>query len=131
MSSFRNVDFFGSGPHRFQMGARAQVVIPLWVVSGGGFDDGTGSVLLGNKELIVTVTGRLTGTSESQLWTRRQDLVTEATFSTTTKKGTLVDNQGRSYADMVLVSYVEAGPVKKGRVWSMGYTATLRRVTNT
>jgi hypothetical protein len=113
------------------MGARAQVVIPLWVVSGGGFDDGTGSVLLGNKELIVTVTGRLTGTSESQLWTRRQDLVTEATFSTTTKKGTLVDNQGRSYADMVLVSYVEAGPVKKGRVWSMGYTATLRRVTNT
>ena len=33
-------------------------------------------------------------------------------------------------AGLVLVSYAEDGPIDRGRVWSVGYTVTLRDVTS-
>lgn len=128
VSSFRGLDLFGSGPHRFVVPERGLVVIPLWVIGQVGYDDATGSVVLGQRELIVRVEGRLVSANEAGLWALRQAVAGEA--DTPQTKGALVDNDGRSWADMTLVSYEEAGPRDRGRVWSLGYTATFRRVTN-
>jgi len=128
MSSFRALDLFGSGPHRFVVPERALVVIPLWVIGSYGYDDGSGSVVLGEKELIVEVRGRLVASDEAGLWALRGAVAGEA--DTPQTKGALVDNDGRTWSDMTLVKYEETGAVDRGRVWSMGYVATFRRVTN-
>lgn len=128
MSSFRGLDLFGSGPHRFVVPERALVVIPLWVIGGTGYDDATGSVVLGERELIVEVRGRLVAADEAGLWALRAAVAGEADTPQTT--GALVDHDARSWADMTLVKYEETGALDRGRVWSVGYLATFRRVTN-
>lgn len=128
MSSFRGLDLFGSGPHRFVVPERALVVIPLWVIGSTGYDDATGSVVLGERELIVEVRGRLVAADEAGLWALRAAVAGEADTPQTT--GALVDYDARSWADMTLVKYEETGPLDRGRVWSVGYRATFRRVTN-
>lgn len=128
MSSFRGLDLFGSGPHRFVVPERALVVIPLWVIASTGYDDGSGSVVLGERELIVEVHGRLVAAGESGLWALRAAVAGEA--DTPQTSGALVDNDGRTWSDMTLVKYLEAGAIDRGRVWSMGYVAVFRAVTN-
>jgi len=130
MSTFRGIDFFGSGPHRVVQGARAQTLVPLWVINFAGYNDASGTESQGDEDVVVVVRGRLVGTTEALLWAERDALMSEAAFASPAKKGTLVDNHGRSWADLVLVSYAEDGPIDRGRVWSVGYTATLRDVTS-
>ena len=129
MSTFRGTNFFGSGPHRVVQGSREQTVIPLWVLFSLGYDDSSGSESQGDDDVIVRVRGRLVGTTEALLWSKRDALVQEVKRGVPAKKGTLVDNHGRSWADLVLVSYAESGEIDRGRVWSVGYTATFRDVT--
>lgn len=128
MSSFRGLDLFGSGPHRFVVPDRSLVVIPLWVIASTGYDDGLGSVVLGEREVIVEVRGRLVATSESVLWALRGAVAGEA--DTPQTSGALVDNNGHTWSDMTLVKYEETGAIDRGRVWSMGYVAVFRHVTN-
>lgn len=130
MSEFRGNDLFGSGPHRFVVGERALVVVPLWVASGVGFDDGQGSAALGEREWTVLVEGVLVASSESALCGRREDIEAETAYGTGPLRGTLEDNHGRTWADMSLVSYEETGPVRRGRRWSVAYRALFRRITN-
>lgn len=127
MSSFRGNDIFGSGPHRVTAPARELLVIPRWVQFQQPFDDGTGSEVIGAKEPIMTVSGRLVGVDEASLWVRREAVASEAELPQV--QGDLVDNDGRVWSGMTLISYEELGPVDRGRVWSVRYRATFRRVT--
>ncbi|MFT5424122.1 MAG: hypothetical protein ACI89L_001915 [Phycisphaerales bacterium] len=130
MSTFRGIDFFGSGPHRVVQGARAQTLVPLWVINFVGFNDSSGTEAQGDDDQTVTVTGRLVGATEALLWAKRDALMSETAFAYPAKKGTLVDNHGRSWTDLVMVSYAEDGPIDRGRSWSIGYVVTLRDVTS-
>ena len=127
MSSFRGNDIFGSGPHRVTAPARELLVIPRWVQIGFPHDNGQGSEVLGAKERIMTVSGRLVASSESSLWTLREAVASEAELPE--KQGDLVDNLGHTWPGMTMISYEEHGPVDRGRVWSVRYTATFRFVT--
>lgn len=124
MSSFRGLDLFGSGPHRFAVLERGQETQPLWRL----FDNPLlpGSQAIGDRDFGVVVTGRLVAGTEAALWALREAVAGEAEFADGV--GTLVDNGGRSFAGLRLVSYVEEDRVDRGRVWSVGYTATFARV---
>ncbi|GJM19278.1 MAG: hypothetical protein DHS20C14_14910 [Phycisphaeraceae bacterium] len=128
MSSFRGNDIFGSGPHRVTAPARRLLVIPKWVQFQQPHDDGTGSEVTGAKEEIMSVSGRLVAPDEATLWALREAVAAEAELPE--KKGDLIDNDGRTWAAMTMISYEELGVVDRGRVWSVRYEATFRRVTH-
>ena len=120
-SSFKTLDLFGSGPHRFSLAKQGQLVILDFQLNSFTTD----SFWLGLLELDVNVNGRLVASSESALWTLR-DAVTAQLLSTPTA-GTLVDLHGRSWADMSFIRYEEEDRVDRGRSYSIGYSAMFRR----
>lgn len=121
-SSFKSLDLFGSGPHRFSMGEQGLYLVPL-----RAFGDPSipGSAQFGDVELEVIVRGRLAAASDSALWALRDAIKAQATFSATA--GTLVDHHGKSWSDMTLVEYVERDRTDRGRVVSIGYEVRFRR----
>lgn len=121
-SSYKTLNLFGSGPHRFHMNEQG-----LYVVALRAFGDPStpGSVPLGDVELEVVVRGRLTAATDAALWTLRDAITAQATFPATA--GTLVENHGRSWSDMTLWQYTEDDRVDRGRVVSVGYEALFRR----
>lgn len=118
-SSFKGVDYFGSGPHRFVVGKQGRRVVSLSTVAG----DPTlsGSFEVGDRELRVEVRGRLVAQSEAGLWALRDALTLQAAFEVT--GGTLVDHHGHEWEDVVLLTVEWAGAATRGRVWSVGYSA--------
>lgn len=118
-SSFKGVDYFGSGPHRFVVGRQGRRLVSLAAVTG----DPTlsGSFEAGDRELRLEVRGRLVAQSEAGLWALRDALTLQAAFEVT--GGTLIDHHGQEWEDVVLLTVEWAGPVGRGRVWSVGYTA--------
>ncbi|MFO0830633.1 MAG: hypothetical protein U0637_02200 [Phycisphaerales bacterium] len=121
MSSFKGLDLFGSGPHRFSFG-RQGYLVTLDVFSGAG---GAGSTNQGLRELDITVTGRLVASSEAALWTLRDAVRAQLTASPTA--GTLIDSAGRSWPGMTLITYTESTHRDRARVFSMGYEARFRQ----
>lgn len=121
-SSFKGHDLFGSGPHRFAQRRQGQVMLS-WIQLGS---TQPGTVPIGLTELDVVVTGRLVAATESALWVLRDAIVAE--FEESPKPGTLIDLHARPWGDMTFIDYVEADRTDRGRVWSLGYTATFRRV---
>jgi hypothetical protein len=121
MSSFKGLDVFGSGPHRFHLARQGEDVVPNFVLGTAG----SGSTPVGPIELDVIVTGRLVAASESALWTLR-DAIT-AQIADPPVPGTLIDNHARTWTDMSFITYEEADRTDRGRTWSIGYTATFRR----
>lgn len=121
MSSFKSLDLFGSGPHRFSLSIQGEEVVPNYILGSG--DHGTSPV--GPLELDVTVTGRLVAASESALWALR-DAIT-AQLADPPVPGTLTDEHARSWTDMSLITYQEHGPPDRARTHSIAYTATFRR----
>lgn len=116
-SSYKGLNLFGSGPHRFVVRRQGQVLIGPWSKA----DPSSGSSYYGPIELEVVVSGRLVAASDAALWALR-DAVT-AQLVDPPAPGTLIDHTGRSYADMSFVRF-EAGPVTdRGRVWSVAYVA--------
>ncbi len=123
-SSFKGVDLFGSGPHRFSLDRQGHLVVSAF----GGFGDFSPDTFpIGLVELEVVVTGRLVASGESALWTLRDAIVAQLEDSFTPTPGVLVDHAGRSFADMVIFDYVEDDRVDRGRAWSLGYEARFRR----
>lgn len=121
MSSFKSLDLFGSGPHRFRTGPRGQLVTQDFFVGGSG----GGSTAQGLIDYDVIVTGRLVATSESALWTLRDAIVAQLEASPT--PGTLADSQGRSWTGISFVGYTEADRTDRGRVRSIAYTALFKK----
>lgn len=122
-SSFKSLDLFGSGPHRFAMGKRGQLVVSNFALGGG---DAT-SVYLGLLETDITVRGRLQASTEAALWTLRDAVI--AQLVDPPSAGTLIDLHGRTWASMSFVSYVEGDRTDRGRVRSIAYTAIFRKFT--
>jgi hypothetical protein len=88
---------------------------------------GGGSTAQGLTDLDVVVEGRLTAATESALWALRDAIAAQLTE--VLAPGTLADNSGRNYANMSLVTLEEQEERQIGRVFSIGYVATFRRVT--
>ena len=121
MSSFKGLDLFGSGPHRFAQSLQGEDVVPNYILGIGG----SGSTPVGALELDVVVTGRLVAAGESALWTKR-DAIT-AQLAHPPVPGTLIDSNGRSWTGMSFITYQEAPRTDRGRTWSIEYTATFRK----
>ena len=121
-SSFKGLNLFGSGAHRFWMGKQG-----LFVVALRAFGDPSipGSVAFGDLELEVIVRGRLTASSDAGLWTIRDAITAQAMFPGTA--GTLIDHHGRSWASMTLIRYEEDERTDRGGMVSMGYEARFRK----
>jgi hypothetical protein len=123
MSSFKSLNLFSSGPHRFSLSAQGEEIVPNYIIGAG--DHGTSPV--GPLELDITITGRLIANSESALWTLR-DAIT-AQLADPPVPGTLIDNHARSFTDMSFITFKELGPPDRARTHSLPYTATFRRFT--
>jgi len=128
-SSFKELDLFGSGPHRFAMVRQGLHVVSLAAIAG----DFTlaGSSWFGDLELEVHVRGRLVAPSEAALWALRDAATTQAASTTTPVPGTLIDLHGRAWTSMSLFRYEEDDRVCRGRVWSVGYLARFRHFVGT
>jgi len=121
-SSFKGKDLFGTGPHRFGQGRQGQMMLS-WISLG---TTQPGTVAIGLTELDVVVTGRLMASSEAGLWVLRDAIVAE--FEEVPTTGTLIDLHGHQWLGMSFIDYREGDKVDRGRVWSLEYTATFRRI---
>lgn len=123
-SSWKGVDLFGSGPHRFAVSRRGFLLAP-------DFTSTEPTPVLfefGALEWDVLVTGRLVAASEAGLWSVR-----DAVQASLDAKGlgTLVDAHGRSFASMFFSRWTVEDRTDRGRVWSIGYVAQFHRFTGT
>jgi hypothetical protein len=120
-SSFKSLDLFGSGPHRFRVLPEGELVVPntrLNPLQPGS----TGAGLL---ELSIEVHGRLVASSESALWILR-DAITSLLVHPPAL-GTLIDSQGRSWTTMSFVRFETGDRTDRGRVRSIAYRAVFLR----
>ncbi|MDI1288489.1 MAG: hypothetical protein PSX37_00880 [bacterium] len=119
-SSFKSLNLFGSGPHRFALGKRGQLVVSDFALGGSG----AGSTPQGLIELDVVVTGRLVASSESALWTLRDAVAAQLTDPLQT--GTLIDLHGRTFTGMSFITFEQTGPTDRNRQFSLPYRAVFR-----
>lgn len=117
-SSFKALNLFGSGPHRFAVKKQGQLVVPELTLGSAI----AGSKYLGLLELSVVVTGRLVAATDAALWTLRDAIVAQLLNPPT--PGTLIDHHGRTWTDMSFVSFEPEGRTDRGRQVTLAYTAT-------
>lgn len=120
-SSFKSLDLFGSGPHRFSVAAQGQalsseIFLPI---------PAAGTLYHGLVELKVTVAGRLIAASEPGLWALR-DAIT-AQLLDPPAPGTLIDLRGRAWPDMSFVKFTPEGRTDRARGTSLAYEAQFLR----
>ena len=119
-SSWKGVDLFGSGPHRFYLGRRGFLVLP---------DDSSAiptpnMVDYGSLEWEVVIVGRLVSPTESGLWVLRDAI--QASLDAK-GLGTLVDLNGRSWTNLFFSRIEWAERTDRGRKMSIGYTAKFHK----
>ena len=122
-SSWKGVDLFGSGPHRFSMTRRGFLLAPDFT------RDVPTPVLFeyGAMEWDVVVTGRLVASSDSALWTLRDAIQTSLDAK---GLGTLVDLHGRSWTSMFFRRFTTGEVTDRGREVSIGYVAEFHKFTD-
>ena len=118
-SSFKGVDLFGSGPHRFVVLEGRRRIIAQSTVTGNVLDAGTFES--GNYELRVEVRGRLVASDDVGMWVLRDAIVGETIASV--GSGVLEDQFGHQWTGMKLLRFEAGGAVDRGRVLSLGYVA--------
>ncbi|HLO40136.1 MAG TPA: hypothetical protein VK176_03870 [Phycisphaerales bacterium] len=121
-STFKGINLFGPGPHRFSRGRRGQLLVSDFEF--GSFTPK--SYPVGLVEVEVTVRGRLVAASESALWSQRDAILDQLTDPPA--KGLLVDHHGHQDADMSFVRFEEGPGTDRGRTWSLAYVARFRRL---
>ncbi len=119
-SSFKSLNLFGSGPHRFSLGKSGQLLVPDLVLGGSG----SGSTPQGLIELDVIVTGRLIAATEAALWVLRDAIGAQLTDPL--QVGKLFDLHGRSWADVSFITFEQTGPTDRNRLISLPYRAVFR-----
>ncbi|MEO0511416.1 MAG: hypothetical protein AAF108_00770 [Planctomycetota bacterium] len=128
MSSFKGLDLFGSGPHRFRLGLRRQRLLPEFLVTGSDNRTQFKSLPIGNEELSVEVTGRLVGADDGAVWSLLDAIEAQTSLTPTWAPGVLDTGRGQSWGDIFLVELETAGPFDRGRVVSVGYRVYFQRV---
>ncbi len=123
MSTIGGQSLFNSGPHRFAL----KTVGKLWVppLRLDGLQDLV-VVYAANLQVQIAQTGRLIGASESDLWTQVETIRARCEAQLT---GALVDNNGRSWAGMTLLTFRPHERVDRGRAISLAYQADYVRLT--
>ena len=121
MSSFKSLDLFGSGPHRFIDPAEGQQIV-LRLAIGQTLP---GSVSLGAQEIIVRIEGRLVADDDDKLSMQLDDIRAQLDNYATT--GTLEDHHGRQWTDLRFARFEPAEPRRRGRKCSLSYTAKFYR----
>jgi hypothetical protein len=116
-SSFKGLDLFGSGPHRFAVRRQGQALTSELFET----PPAPGTNYHGPVELDILISGRLVAASESALWTLR-DAIT-AQLLDPPAPGTLIDLHARTWADMSFVRFTPAPATDRGRVHTLRYTA--------
>ena len=121
-SSYKGLDLFGSGPHRFSQGRQGEVLVNGSVI--GLY--GPQTFAQGLRELEVFVRGRLVAPDEQTLWQIRDAIVAQLIHPPA--PGTRIDLHGRSWEDMSFIEFAEQDRTDRGRVLSIGYVAIFRRM---
>lgn len=123
-SSWKGVDLFGSGPHRFGMTRRGFLLAPDFT------SDVPTPVFFeyGAYEWKILITGRLVASTDSALWTLRDAI--QASLDAK-GLGTLVDLHGRSWIEMFFSRLTWGEETDRGRKVSVGYLAEFHKFTGT
>jgi hypothetical protein len=116
MSTYKGLDLFGPGPHRFAEGARAEVTDSELFLS----PPNSGSRYIGPAELTVTVQGRLVAASEGDLWDAVDAIAAQVIHPPAPG---LLDSGTRNWADMSFLQFAPGDRLDRGRVVSLAYTA--------
>ncbi|MBO6512537.1 MAG: hypothetical protein JJ974_01055 [Phycisphaerales bacterium] len=124
-SSFKGLNLFGSGGHRFVNRRRGRRVVSNASAQGDPVVPGTFES--GDWEVWVEVRGRLVAGSDSSLWVLRDAILAQAAFGVS--EGTLIDEHGHQWVDMKLLSYEETGPTQRGRDVSVGYVVVFGQLS--
>jgi hypothetical protein len=120
-SSFKSLDLFGSGPHRFAVGREGQVLSSELFLP----TPGPGTLYRGLAELHVTITGRLVAATEPALWALRDAISAE--LLDPPAPGALIDLHGRTWADMSFVGFTPGDRTDRARGISLPYEARFLR----
>jgi hypothetical protein len=116
-SSYKSLDLFGSGPHRFAVARQGQALSSELFLP----TPASGTLYRGLVELAITVTGRLVAADDAALWTLRDAIA--AQLLDPPAPGTLVDLRGRAWSDLSFVGFTPADRTDRGRVTSLAYEA--------
>jgi hypothetical protein len=122
-STYKGADLFGSGPHRFAAGPEGTHMASNTEITG---TPTAGSQDIGALEPEVVVTGRLVASTDAGLWSLRDAIAAAAESGET--PGDLVDQHGRTWGGMRLITFAPRGATARGRVVSVGYEARFRRM---
>ncbi len=122
MSTHAGQSLFNSGPHRFAPRSMGRLWVPPLTLD--TLQDLT-TVFTTNLEVSLRQTGRLIGSSESDLWSQVETIRARCEAKLF---GTLVDNAGRSWVNMTLLTFRPADRADRGRVISLAYTADYVRL---
>lgn len=117
MSSYKSVDLFGSGPHRFVLPPMGQQVVPRSAFTPGlpGVD------AIGAAQVVVFVRGRLVAVDDEQLRERLNDIKAQLDLWPT--PGILDSGVGYSWSTMSFARFSPADRIDRGRNVSLGYEA--------
>ncbi|MGQ0628663.1 MAG: hypothetical protein ACT4PL_11255 [Phycisphaerales bacterium] len=117
MSSFKDNDLFGSGPHRFADEPRGQQMV-LRFALGQALP---GSVSLGTQELNVIVRGRLIAEDDAGLDAILANIQSE--LNDFANVGTLVGHHDRTWTAMKFARFEPGERRDRGHSRSLAYTA--------
>lgn len=113
MSSFADQDLFGSGPHRLHIGGVSLRHVVQDTAGGIGVDLASH----GTSARVITQIGELRADSRPQL--RRLANLIEAQLEGL--PGTLIDDTGESWDDVVMLKFEPEPPTRVGPRWSLAY----------
>ncbi len=121
MLVYDNVEIFGNGPCELVVGARGLMVVPTLRLGGS---DGR-LTNLGPQDLVIVARGLLLGSSVTEVWGVYDEMV--MMVSDPPRVGTLIDDAGREWPAMSLVSVLTTESIRTGRVKSLAVEATFVR----
>ncbi len=121
MTQYDNTEIFGSGACELEVQTQGLLVVPALRLGGS---DGR-MVNLGALDLVIVARGVITGATPGELWGEYDALV--GMISDPPRVAALVDDSGRAWADMSLVSVSATGAVQSGRVKSLACELTFVR----
>lgn len=121
MSSYKDIDLFGSGPQRFIVEAMGQQMVPRLM---SAFLSGSQAV--GPQEVLVTVQGRLVAPSAQGLREQIEDI--RAQLALYPDPGTLIGPDGYAWTGMSFARFEPQGPTAYGREVSLAYIAKFYRL---